>query len=235
MLAALILALFFMAYHGIGSKIKNKRLVRFKWWIDYYAVKFLRRFAYTSNRVLFNSYYKTSIKAMRVIFIGCIVWALIGANPLYFSFLFVASILLIISFTNPKQFKKDIISGFKFWATKTVFASLGFAVIWLLDLKEGTNHVDQLTTIFIQPMIQIQQSSGFPPVVFWTVFALFLVFMFCFNILFWLFMRGCAWGSIYILRAYARLSFWLNKRQPLAPLHLTGQILAVIVTYFVVG
>ncbi|MEM9858109.1 MAG: hypothetical protein AAF843_12165 [Bacteroidota bacterium] len=235
MLAALILALFFMVYHGVGSKIKNKRLSRLKWWVDYYAVKFLRRFAYTSNKELFNSYYKTSIKAMRVMFIGCIVWALIGANPLYFSFLFVASILLIISFTSPKQFKKDIVSGFKFWTTNIGLSALGFSVIWLLDLKEGTNHFDQLTTVLIQPMIQIQQSSRLPPAVFWTVFALFLIFMFCFNILFWLFMRGCAWIGIYILRAYARLSFWLNKRQPLAPLHLTGQILAVIVTYLIAG
>jgi len=135
---ALGVALFFMTYNGIGPKIKNKGFIRFKWWIDYYAVKFLRRFAYTSNKELFNSYYKTSIKAMRVIFVGCIVWALIGANPLYFSFLFVACILLIISFTSPKQFKKDIVSGFKFWTTKIAFAVLGFGVIWLLDLKKGT-------------------------------------------------------------------------------------------------
>ena len=196
---------FFVLYLAIGRLITNKELIRQKRAFDLFAFKHLRRFAYSSNKDLFKVYHRTTIKLLRVFFITFIIYSLLGGTAIYSAYLFTGSILLLISFTSPEQYKIDLRKGFSFWSQNFLLAGLGLLVLWLIDRFEGTNQLQIILAMFIEPIIQTQQSTGLPPIVFWGLVAFTLLLVLFFNFFSWMILRSCMWCLILVLYLHQKV------------------------------
>lgn len=209
--------------------VTNKMLIRQKRVFDLFAFRLLRRFAFSSNKDLFELYHKNTIKLLRVFFISFIVYSLLGGTPIYSAYLFTGSILLLISFTSPKQFKMDFKKGLLFWGQNLLFGGLGFLCIWLIDWHEGTNHSQMILSMFIHPIIEVQQASGFTPSVFWTLMSVTLLVIIFINYISWVILRSSMWVFTLTLKIYARFCFCLTKKRPLVAAYVIASITAIFI------
>lgn len=223
---------FFLVYNEIGGSITQKNFVKIKRSFDLLLFRFLRLFAFTHNKELFHTCYSITIKLLRAFFVGFIVFVLLGGTPEYTPFLIIGTAFLIISFTSPKQLKLDFVNGFKFWTTVILFNILGLCLFWLIDLTEGTNHLTVFINMFRAPIALGEKQLGVSQTTVWMLLALTVIFLIVFFATMWLILRTSMLICFTLLKGYSRVCFCLNKKYPLKPAYLSGQLIIVLISYF---
>ncbi|HLW31188.1 MAG TPA: hypothetical protein VKX40_02925 [Aequorivita sp.] len=220
MLTTLTIA-FFLFYFSIGTKITNKKIKKLKQEFDYFTFKNLKKFAISSNKVLFDSYYKICIKLLRAFLISAMLLSLIGFKPIHSAYLLVFTALLLISFTSAKQYKLDLIENL----TLLMFIGIAFSSIWFIYPSQ----LQELNLAFSNDINLTASALGITKETLLILLAATLLYMVFSKLILWLVMKTLMEITFTIFKGFAKLSFWLNKRRPMAAAHLMISIVILII------
>lgn len=224
MLTTLTIA-FFLFYFSIGTKITNKKIKKLKQEFDYFTFKNLKKFAISSNKVLFDSYYKICIKLLRAFLISAMLLSLIGFKPIHSAYLLVFTALLLISFTSAKQYKLDLIENLKSCSTLLMFIGIAFSSIWFIYPSQ----LQELNLAFSNDINLTASALGITKETLLILLAATLLYMVFSKLILWLVMKTLMEITFTIFKGFAKLSFWLNKRRPMAAAHLMISIVILII------
>jgi hypothetical protein len=124
-----------------------------------------------------------------------------------------------------KQYKLDLIENLKSCSTLLMFIGIAFSSIWFIYPSQ----LQELNLAFSNDINLTASALGITKETLLILLAATLLYMVFSKLILWLVMKTLMEITFTIFKGFAKLSFWLNKRRPMAAAHLMISIVILII------